>query len=532
MYNQGLFSNWVPKFVQLLLIVIFITVIVPVNGIYSGVISFMVGDTGVSSEYFVWANYASIIGMSAAMPLLLRFKFRFKIRDKSVIIFLLIALLSYVNGTTDNGYLIVANTLIIGFAKMILMIEFIIPIMMMIAPDGNRGKFYSVFYPFSIGLSQLVGYILTVVAFDHNWQYIHIISAAVCLAMALLAWIFMHDKYFGFIQRLYYIDWISVVLFLAVFMSGAYVFAFGKLLDWFNSDQIINVSIFSFVSFVLMVIRQYTTARPFFSFKIFRSPNFLHGLLMLLFLGMFLSTGSMQSIFTSGILKYSAVTNASLNLLMIPGIVVAGFYMAYWFKNGRGLKMFIFLGFAAMLANTVILYFSMAMELDFSAWVLPMFLKGFGMAALFISVWYYTLDNINMDEMLPIAGLALVWRTFFTVGLFSAIFAWLQYQFQIQAIGDMAVYLDGNSFSSNQIMGNLKAIQLNGILAANKRLLGYICIAGIGILLYILSYNFGVSRYKLLAIIPLNKRRYSKRYRKRVRKNRVRQIEDAAGAVI
>ena len=194
--------------------------------------------------------------------------------------------------------------------------------------------------------------------------------------------------------------------------------------------------------------------------------------------------------------------------------------------------MFIFLGFAAMLANTIILYFSMAMELDFSAWVLPMFLKGFGMGALFISVWYYTLDNISMDEMLPVAALVLAWRTFFTVGLFSAIFGYFQYQFQIQAVGDMAVYLDGNSFSTNQILGNLKSIQLNAILAANKKLLGCICIAGIGILLYVLSYSFGVKRFKLMPIVPLVKRRYSKRFRKRLRNKQLRQIEDAAGAVI
>ena len=532
MYNQGLFSSWVPKLVQLLLIIIFITVIVPVSGIYAGVVTYMVGDTGIQSEYFIWANYAGIIGMSAAMPLLLRFKFRFKIRDKTMIVFLLLALLSYVNGTTDNPYIIVANSVIIGFAKMLIMIEFIIPIMMMITPEGNRGKFYSVFYPFSIALSQVAGYLLTVMAFDHNWQYIHIYSAAVCLVMALLAWIFMHDKYFGFIQRLYYIDWISIVLFVAVFMSGAYVFSFGKQQDWLQSQTIINASIFSFISFVLLFLRQLTIKRPYLSFSVFKRANVIHGLIMLLFLGMCLATGSIQSIFTSGILKYSAVTNASLNLMMIPGIVAAGIYMSYWFKKERGLKMFIFLGFAAMLANTVILYFSMAMELDFSAWVLPMFLKGFGMGALFISVWYYALDNISMDEMLPVAALALVWRTFFTVGISSALFGWLQYQFQIQAIGDMAVYLDGNAFSTNQVMGNLKAIQLNAILAANKKLLGYICIVGIGILLYILSYDFGVKRFKLLPIVPLNKRRYSSRYRNRLRKRQVTQIEDAAGAVI
>ncbi len=166
MYNQGLFSSWVPKLVQLLLIIIFMSVIIPVNGVYSGNITYMIGSTGALSEYFVWANYAGIIGMGAAMPLILRMKFRFKIRDKVTVIFLLLAGLSYMNGTTHQPLVIVVNSLIIGFLKMIVMLEFIIPIMFMVSPDGNRGRFYSVFYPFSIIASQAAGYFLAVIAYQ------------------------------------------------------------------------------------------------------------------------------------------------------------------------------------------------------------------------------------------------------------------------------------------------------------------------------------------------------------------------------
>ena len=257
----------------------------------------------------------------------------------------------------------------------------------------------------------------------------------------------------------------------------------------------------------------------------------IHGLIMLLFTGMFLATGSIQSIFTVGILGYDPVVNASLNLLMIPGIVAAGVYMAYWFRQGRGLKMFIFLGFAAMLAYTMIMYFSMTFEFNFERWILPMFLKGFGMGALFIAVWYYTLDKLDMNQMMAGAGLVLVWRTFFSVAIFSALFSWLQYQFQIQSIGNLAIYMDGNSISYNQVMGNMKAIQLNAILAANKRLLGYVCIAGIGILMYILAYHFGVDRHHtfLLMKLTVDKRKHNTHMRRR---KQLQQIEDAAGAVI
>ena len=330
---------------------------------------------------------------------------------------------------------------------------------------------------------------------------------------------------------LHYIDWISILIFVAMFMFGAYVLAFGKQQDWIHSPSIINATIASFVSLIILVVRQYTLKRPYLSFKIFRRNNVIHGLIMLLFTGMFLATGSIQSIFTVGILGYDPVVNASLNLLMIPGIVAAGVYMAYWFRQGRGLKMFIFLGFAAMLAYTMIMYFSMTFEFNFERWILPMFLKGFGMGALFIAVWYYTLDKLDMNQMMAGAGLVLVWRTFFSVAIFSALFSWLQYQFQIESIGNLAIYMDGNSISYNQVMGNMKAIQLNAILAANKRLLGYVCIAGVGVLMYILAYHFGVDRHHTFRLMKLtvDKRKHNTHMRRR---KQLQQIEDAAGAVI
>jgi hypothetical protein len=53
MYNKGLFSDWVPKPVQLLIIVLLLAVAMPLGGVYTGNISFMVGSTGQLTEYFM-----------------------------------------------------------------------------------------------------------------------------------------------------------------------------------------------------------------------------------------------------------------------------------------------------------------------------------------------------------------------------------------------------------------------------------------------------------------------------------------------
>jgi hypothetical protein len=105
--------------------------------------------------------------------------------------------------------------------------------------------------------------------------------------------------------------------------------------------------------------------------------------------------------------------------------------------------MFIFSGFAAMVGYAIVMYFSMVLEFNYENWYLPMFLKGYGMGSLFISVWFYTLDKLEMDDMLAAIGLVLVWRTFLAVGFFSALYSWFLYHFQVVAIGDLAVYMDG-----------------------------------------------------------------------------------------
>jgi hypothetical protein len=116
---------------------------------------------------------------------------------------------------------------------------------------------------------------------------------------------------------------------------------------------------------------------------------------------------SIQNTFAVGVLGYDQVTNARLNLLMIPGIILAEIIAIFWFKKEIPLKMYIFSGFSAMVGYAIIMYFSMVLEFNYENWYLPMFLKGYGMCSLFISVWFYTLDKLEMDEMLAAIGLGI-----------------------------------------------------------------------------------------------------------------------------
>lgn len=529
MYNQGLFRHWVPKPLQLFVIFLLTLIAMPVSGVYTGSLSYMVGDTGVMSEYFMWANYATTVGMGAAMPIVLRAKMRFKVRDKVVILLLILGILSYINATSSEPMVIVFVSLILGFCKTFITIEVFLPLMAMM---GGRGVFYGVFYTFILVITQVANYYATDFSIEYNWRQFLIFVSILCFVVAMICWMVMHDKYFALKVPLHYIDWLSILLFISTFMFSAYVFSFGKQQDWFHSKNILNASIAAFVSFALMVVRQFTLKRPYLSFEIFSRNNVQVGLFLLLCLGMFMATAIIQNIFTIGVLGYDQLTNAKVNLMMIPGMIAAGALAVYWFKKEKKLKLFIFFGFSAMVAYCIIMYFSMVLEFNYESWYFPMILKGFGMVALYISVWYYALDKIDISQMLPAIGLFLLWRTFVTTGFFSALFSWTQYQFQIESLGDLAVYMDGMTLSAQPNL-TMKAIQLNAMIIASKKLFGYIILAGFGVLVFVMTHHFGYPRFTLDKLVRVfSGKSVVARRRLRERKKLAESLKDGVGSAV
>lgn len=110
---------------------------------------------------------------------------------------------------------------------------------------------------------------------------------------------------------------------------------------------------------------------------------------------------------------------------------------------------------------SMMMYLAMATEFSYSMWYLPMFFKRYGMGAIFVITWYYTLDKLDLAGMLGLIGFAILWRTFIAVGMFSALYSWTQYQFQIQSLNNLAVYLDDTMLLRSGSGINLSLVQLN-----------------------------------------------------------------------
>ena len=218
MYNKGPFASWVPKPLMLLLILVIIFATLTVSGVYVSTITDVSGAMATYTEYISLANNAGAIGMGTSIFIVLRVKMRFRSKEIITTCAILIAVLLYMCGTTENPWILVVCSFFIGFFKMFPMIEMLLPLMFIIAPTGDNGRFYSVFYPLTIVLSQVSAYYFSTLVFNGSWQSPYFMMAAVMLVVAALSQIFQHNQRFCFKMPLYQIDWLSLVLFAASFM--------------------------------------------------------------------------------------------------------------------------------------------------------------------------------------------------------------------------------------------------------------------------------------------------------------------------
>lgn len=499
MYNRGLFHKWVPGLVQLLLIVLLTAVVLLIKPINAANIGLMSSSTGVMSEYYMWGNYAVIIGFSLVLPFIWRIKTRFRSKELLITSFSVMAVMSVIVTEVTIGEVVVAACFVFGVANMIAMVEMLLPIMGIISPDREKKRFYAIFYPISIGASQLGGVLASKISLNLAWENLHYYGALTLLLTAMLCVVVCHNQRFEKKTPFYYIDWLGVSMYVTALMCTAYIYAFGKQQDWFSSSGITWAAVLIMLSILALITRELTIKRPFLSFKIYKIREVRYGLLLLIAQGMFMGVGTLMSIYTSAILGYSWITNGELSLMTLPGVVLAGYVAFHWAKNKIPIKMYIFSGFAAYFLYTVMLYFMMVPELDITQLYLPQLLNGYAMCALMIGVWIYVFDKVppDMNFVLPSVAPIMVFRSFIMMGFFVALFGWLHYKFQLQSVGDLAVYFDTITMNHNMGVGSTREVQLGAVLAANKRLLGYIIIAGLGVLTFVLFHSFGRQKYKI-----------------------------------
>lgn len=489
MYNKAPFASWVPKPMMLLLILIIMFPMMTISGVYISVITDISGAMATYTEYILFANNAGTIGMGCAIMIIMRVKMRFRTKEIITSSAIILAILSYMCGTTESPIVLIGCSFLIGFIKMFPMIEMMLPVMFIIAPTGDRGKFYAIFYPVTIGFGQLSAYYFSAMVFNGSWQTPYLYMSATMLVIATISLIFQHNQRFGFKMPLYQIDWLSLVLTASSFMSINYFFVFMKQQNWFHSPNIITSLIIGLGLFVTLIYRQNSLKRKMIDFGVFKKKNVIHATILLFILGLYMASTSVYTQYAVGVLGYNNLINAHTNLWMIPGIVIAGILAFIGFKNKWYIKYYIALGFVCFALHTLILYLIIQPQMDIRYLQYATVLKGLGMGTLFIGLWYYATLNLQMNEMLGMMVVLIVVRTFMATAFGSAIIGWANYQSQWQSLNDISIYLDSGETPNG--MSIYQNISLNALMASGKIVLGTLTWLIVPILVFIATHSYG-----------------------------------------
>jgi len=370
--------------------------------------------------------------------------------------------------------------------------------MLMISPDGNRGRFYAVFYPFSILLGQLGAYLSAELAYAFGWQYVYYFMMPGLLLSLLAVVVFYHNGRTSPYTPLKKIDWQSFLLLTSSLMLLNYALVFAKVEDYFSSVHIQGALIGFVITLLLFIRRQLTSEQPYLNLSMLKIKNVWVSMALIFLAGLFLAAGSIQSVLTSGLLKFSAQTNAELNLWMIPGVLAGGLLLFFWNKYEHNHKGIILIGFGAFVLGYLLLYTKVNPGAGMHDFYLAAALRGFGMVILFAAIGVYNALGLQMMQMLSASAILVVFRSFIGPAFFSALISYGMYHGQIENLQQLAQHLD---FSNAAVMaraataggsaGLYGTVMPQAILVTAQEMLGYVVIAGIGIMLAVLLFRFG-----------------------------------------
>jgi len=460
------------------------------SGVFSNNMTDITGYLGGYTEHVSFANNALTIGMSTAMLILMRVKMRFKTKQIVGGGLAAMALLVFVCGTTHNYYVFIAANFLIGFFKMFTLLEIIIIVMFILAPDGNRKNFYAIFYPIAIGSSTIMFNALSKLVFNYGIESAYLLVSIILLSLSALAIIFQHDKQFGFKMPLYQVDWFSMFLFAGSLMCLNYVLVFCKQQNWFNSPYIIWNSILAIALFVWLILRQRKLKRKLIHFDMFKLPNVRHGMVLIIFMGIYLSSTSVYMQWNMAALGYNNLINAGLGLWGLPTLILGGVLAFIGFKKKWNLKYFILLGFSAFFVHSLMIYFLIQPQMNYEHFYLLIMVRNFGMVILFIGAWQYATSGMPQEKSMGVTAFLVMFRTFVATAFGGAIIAFVSQYFQIQSMTDMGNYWDQTMMGPAAMRG-FGSMQINSLLNGGKTLMGWMCWLFIPIAIFILNHDYG-----------------------------------------
>ncbi len=454
------------------------------------------GTLSASTEEATWVLTSYLVANAIILPItgwLSSFFGRKRLLITCIIIFTASSALC--GATTSMSMLIVARVLqglgggvLQPTAQAVLMESF---------PLEKRGQAMAV-YAMGIIVAPIIGPTLGGwITDNYSWRWIFYINIPVGIGAVLMATWFIENP--PYLKRLVgsRIDYLGFALMTVCLATFQLVLDTGQQNDWFESKQIVLLTVVSIMSLIAFVIRELTVADPIVNLRVLSNRNFGVGtLLMTIVGGVLYSTTALLPLFLQTLLGYPALQSGmaisprgfgSMASMIIVGRLVGKI-------DSRLLMTFGFF----VLGVSMYLLAGVNLEINSANIVWPSLINGFAMGFIFVPLTTVAMGTLRREQMGNAAGIYSLMRNIgggLGISAVTTLLARGAQQHQAVMVSHLTPYDSTFQQRLQQLQGPLGSMQkayaaIYGTLLRQANLLAFVD-------------NFRLLTFVCLACIPL-----------------------------
>ncbi len=335
---------------------------------------------------------------------------------------------------------------------------------------------------------------------NFSWHWVFFVNIPIGVVAAILSWTYVTDRPGAVKPRK--IDWWGIIFLVLSIGSLQYVLEEGAAEDWFESSEIIALSILFVVTIVGFIYRELSIDYPAVNIRLYRNYNLAMGSFMNFMLGLMLfGTVFIFPLFVQISLGWTATQTG---VFMIPSALCTALAMplvAAMLGKGANPKAVIIAG--------ILMVFTFVMMLAFSSpdsseknFYLPFVLRGFGMAFMMSPILSLAVAGLSGKDMTQAVGLANMIRQLGgSVGIALINVFLINKNAEIR--GSMVGYVNPyNSASADQLSGLTQNFVSKGFSLGDAEMMAYKTMDGlVSKQQALVSYNQGFFMVGALILI-------------------------------
>ncbi|WP_343747239.1 DHA2 family efflux MFS transporter permease subunit [Fluviicola sp.] len=239
---------------------------------------------------------------------------------------------------------------------------------------------------------------------NFSWHWVFFVNIPIGIVATILSYTYVTDRPGA--VRPKKIDWWGIIFLIVAIGSIQFVLEEGTSEDWFESHEIVAMTIIGIAGLIAFIIRELSVKHPAVNIRLYANYNMVMGAIMNFLLGLMLfGTVFIFPLFVQISLGWTATQTGTF---MIPGALCTAFAMplvAQLLGRGMNPKAVIMMGITMTFTFVFMLSFSSP---DSSEWnfYLPFALRGFGMAFMMSPILTLAVGGLNPKDIPQAIGLS------------------------------------------------------------------------------------------------------------------------------